>query len=62
MYVTGSSPITRLEVADPTEALEVYPDRALLDPLAGPQAEVRPSFGRMTGWCSPSPPGCAGRT
>lgn len=44
VYVTGSSPITWLEVPDPTEALEIYPDRALLDRLAGPNAEVRPSF------------------
>ncbi len=49
VYVTGSSPITWLEVADPTEALEVYPDRALLEPLAGPRAEVRPSFGADDG-------------
>jgi AraC family transcriptional regulator len=44
VYVTGGSPITWLEVTDPTEALEIYPDRALLDRLAGRNAEVRPSF------------------
>jgi AraC family transcriptional regulator len=36
VYVTGPSPIRWLEVRDPTEALEIYPDQAL--------AEVRPSF------------------
>ena len=40
VYVTGPSPIRWLEVRDPTEALEIYPDRALAE---GP-AEVRPSF------------------
>lgn len=52
VYVTGSSPITWLEVSDPTEALEVYPDRALVDRLAaglGVTAEVRPSFGEPDG-------------
>jgi len=39
VYVTGVSPITWLEVRDPTEALEIYPDRALIG-----SAEVRPSF------------------
>ncbi len=49
VYVTGSSPITWLEVTDPTEALEIYPDRALLDRLAGRNAEVRPSFAAQDG-------------
>ena len=52
VYVTGSSPITWLEVSDPTEALEVYPDCALVDRLAaglGVTAEVRPSFGEPDG-------------
>ena len=51
VYVTGRSPIRWLEVTDPTEALEIYPDRALLDRLAGPNAaaEVRPSFGAHDG-------------
>ena len=49
VYVTGSSPITWLEVTDPTEALEIYPDRALLDRLAGRNAEVRPSFAARDG-------------
>jgi len=52
VYVTGPSPITWLEVSDPTEALEVYPDRALVDRLAaglGVTAEVRPSFGEPDG-------------
>jgi AraC family transcriptional regulator len=40
VYVTGPSPIRWLEVRDPTEALEIYPDRA----LAGVPSEVRPSF------------------
>jgi len=39
VYVTGVSPITWLEVRDPTEALEIYPDPALIG-----SAEVRPSF------------------
>jgi AraC family transcriptional regulator len=49
VYVTGHSPITWLEVADPTEALEVYPDLALVDRLACGTAEVRPSFGTPDG-------------
>jgi AraC family transcriptional regulator len=52
VYVTGRSPITWLEVSDPTEALEVYPDRALVDRLAGGlgvTAEVRPSFAEPDG-------------
>src|SRR4249920_1683814 len=44
VYVTGRSPITWLEVREPTEALEIYPDRALTDRLAGGTASVRPSF------------------
>ena len=47
VYVTGRSPITWLEVSDPTEALEIYPDRALAERLAGGlgvPSEVRPSF------------------
>jgi AraC family transcriptional regulator len=31
VYVTGPSPIAWLEVTEPTEALEIYPDRALVD-------------------------------
>ena len=49
VYVTGRSPITWLEVGDPTEALEVYPDLALMDRLACGTAEVRPSFGAPDG-------------
>ena len=49
VYVTGRSPITWLEVGDPTEALEVYPDLALVDRLACGTAEVRPSFGAPDG-------------
>jgi AraC family transcriptional regulator len=47
VYVTGSSPIRWLEVTDPTEALEIYPDQAMAERLAGGfgiPAEVRPSF------------------
>ena len=44
VYVTGPAPITWLEVAEPTEALEIYPDHALVDRLAGGSAEVRPSY------------------
>ena len=39
VYVTGSSPIRWLEVRDPTEALEIYPDLALSEAFG-----VRPSF------------------
>jgi len=49
VYVTGRSPITWLEVGDPTEALEIYPDPGLVDRLAGETAEVRPSFGAPDG-------------
>ena len=49
VYVTGRSPITWLEVGDPTEALEVYPDLDLVHRLAGGTAEVRPSFGAPDG-------------
>jgi AraC family transcriptional regulator len=45
VYVTGRSPITWLEVSDPTEALEIYPDRDL---RPGP-GEVRPSFAEPDG-------------
>jgi AraC family transcriptional regulator len=44
VYVTGRSSITWLEVTEPTEALEIYPDRALVLRLAGAAAEVRPSY------------------
>ena len=52
VYVTGHSPITWLEVGDPTEALEIYPDRDLVDRLAeglGVTAEVRPSLAEPDG-------------
>jgi AraC family transcriptional regulator len=56
VYVTGRSPITWLEVRDPTEALEIYPDRDLMDRLAGGlrdtlagPGEVRPSFAEPDG-------------
>ena len=56
VYVTGRSPITWLEVSDPTEALEIYPDRALVSRLAGDlrgtlpnPGEVRPSFAEQDG-------------
>jgi AraC family transcriptional regulator len=52
VYVTGRSPITWLEVSDPTEALEIYPERVLVDRLAGSlgvAAEVRPSFAEPDG-------------
>ena len=65
VYVTGRSPITWLEVSDPTEAVEIYPDRDLVRRLAGVFG-TPPRCGRRsrnpTGWSSPSPPGCAGRT
>jgi len=48
VYVTGPSPITWLEVRDPTEALEIYPDRALAGGSLG-AAEVRPSFAEPDG-------------
>ena len=44
VYVTGDCPITWLEVTERTEALEIYPDQALVDRLAGGAAEVRPSY------------------
>ena len=47
VYVTGPSPIRWLEVGDPTEALEIYPDHALVGRLAaglGVSAEVMPAF------------------
>ena len=47
VYVTGASSITWLDVTEPVEALEIYPDRALVERLAGDgevSAEVRPSF------------------
>lgn len=47
VYVTGASSITWLDVTEPVEALEIYPDRALVERLAGDGgvgAEVRPSF------------------
>ena len=46
VYVTGRSPITWLEVSDPTEALEIYPDRDL---VRRTPAEVRPSFAEPDG-------------
>jgi AraC family transcriptional regulator len=52
VYVTGRSPITWLEVSDPTEALEIYPDPGLVDQLTGDPrvtAEVRPSFAEPDG-------------
>ena len=56
VYVTGRSPITWLQVSDPTEALEIYPDRDLVDRLAGglrdtlpDPGEVRPSFAKPDG-------------
>ena len=52
VYVTGRSPITWLEVSDPTEALEIYPDRDLVERLAGglgDTAEIRPSFAEPDG-------------
>ena len=49
VYVTGPSPITWLEVDEPTEALEIYPDRALADRLGGGLAEVRPSYAGSDG-------------
>jgi AraC family transcriptional regulator len=48
VYVTGRSPITWLEVSDPTEALEIYPDRDLVRRLAG-GLRVRPSFAEPDG-------------
>jgi AraC family transcriptional regulator len=56
VYVTARSPITWLEVSDPTEALEIYPDRDLVERLAGGlrdtlpiPGEVRPSFAEPDG-------------
>jgi AraC family transcriptional regulator len=47
VYVTGASPITWLDVTEPVEALEIYPDPALVKRLAGDgggSTEVRPAF------------------
>jgi AraC family transcriptional regulator len=47
VYVTGASPIIWLDVTEPVEALEIYPDPALVGRLAGDagvSAEVRPAF------------------
>jgi AraC family transcriptional regulator len=52
VYVTSRSPITWLEVSDPTEAVEIYPDRDLVRRLAGDlrdTGEVRPSFAEPDG-------------
>lgn len=56
VYVTARSPITWLEVSDPTEALDIYPDRDLVERLAGGlrdtlpiPGEVRPSFAEPDG-------------
>ena len=44
VYVTGDEPITWLEVQDPTEALEIYPQVSLVEDLAGGPVEVRPAL------------------
>ena len=47
VYVTGRSPITWLEVSDPTEAVEIYPDRDLVRRLAGGLRDTRPIPGEV---------------
>lgn len=42
VYVTGESAISWLEIAEPTEALEIYPDRALVERIAGAPVDVQP--------------------
>ena len=49
VYVTGSSPITWLDVQDPTEALEIYPDLDLAEGLAGGPLEVHPALAARDG-------------
>jgi AraC family transcriptional regulator len=44
VYVTGDQPVTWLEVGDPTEALEIYPRRELLEDLSGGPVEVLPAL------------------
>ena len=44
VYVTGDHPITWLEVQDPTEALEIYPQGNLVESLARGPVEVRPAL------------------
>jgi AraC family transcriptional regulator len=44
VYVTGEQPITWLEVRDPTEALEIYPDWDLVERMAGGPVEVQPAL------------------
>jgi AraC family transcriptional regulator len=49
VYVTGSSPITWLDVQDPTEALEIYPDLGLAGRLAGGPLELRSALAARDG-------------
>jgi AraC family transcriptional regulator len=44
-FVTGAEPITWTRIGETTEALEIYPDLALVRELAGGPAEIRPASG-----------------
>lgn len=43
-YVTGQHPIQWLKVGEPVEALEIYPEPALLERAAGGATEMRPAL------------------
>jgi AraC family transcriptional regulator len=45
-FVTGAEPITWRRIGETTEALEIYPDPALVGALAGGPVEIRPASGR----------------
>ncbi len=49
VYVTGAAPVRWLEVPDPTEALEMYPDPRLIEQVAGGRVDVRPALGVIDG-------------
>ena len=52
--MTGRSPITWLEVSDPTEAVEIYPDCDLVRRLAGGLRDTGPAPGEVRpSWDSP---------
>jgi AraC family transcriptional regulator len=49
VYVTGDLPVHWSEVTGPTEALEMYPDKGLLQAAGVGGAEIRPSLGTRDG-------------
>jgi AraC family transcriptional regulator len=44
VYVTGPAPIQWLDVPDPTEALEMYPDPSLVSQLVGGPLDIPPAL------------------